>query len=145
MNKRKNDIRFRKPGMATSLALLSLFVIFVYGGLFISLMGIANWIIHAWNLTLLLDRDTPGVILMVFFLLAIWFMVVFGIAAIPYYVLRTQGRYKLASRVALVIIFLLFHIFTLPFILWPMVRNASPKLRARRQAKLRQMATRAVQ
>lgn len=139
MDKWINDARFQRPGMLASLTLLFLFVIFVYGALLVGIMGIANWIIHAWNLTFFLDLGFYGVGLMVLCLLATWFVIVFSIAALPYYFLRAQGRYKRASQLAQIIIFLLFNIFTLPFILWPMVRNASPKLRTKRHAKLRQM------
>lgn len=140
MSEQKHDVRFRKSGMAAPLVLLFLFVIFVYGALLVGLLEIANWIIHAWNQICLINSlGAFSVVLMALYLLATWFMVVFSIAAVPYYFLRARGKHKLADQTALVIIFLLFHIFTLPFILWPMVRNASPKLRAKRQAKLRQM------
>jgi len=139
MNMCDNDARFRSPGMMAPLLLIFLFIILVYGTLLVGLSEIANWIIHVWDIGFLLDLGFSGIALMVLCLVGAWFLAVFSIAAIPYYILRRQGRYRRASQIAVIIIFLLFHIFTVPIILWPMVRNASPKLRAKRRAKLRKL------
>lgn len=133
------DDRFREPGVAAPLTFLIMFVVFIYGALLVGLLGVANWIIHAWNLKFFLNLGGCGVLLLALLIPALWAVVVVICATIPYLVLRAGGRYIMASKVATIIVFAMFHIFALPWILWPMVRRGSPKLRRKRIEKLRKM------
>ena len=135
----QNDDRFREPGIAAPLTFLIMFVIFIYGALLVGLLGISNWIIHAWNLTFFINLGKFGVFLLAIIIPVLWAVIVGICASIPYYILRAGGHYLMASKVATIIVFAMFHIFALPWILWPMVRRGSPKLRRKRIEKLRQM------
>ena len=135
----QNDDRFREPGIAAPLTFLIMFVIFIYGALLVGLLGISNWIIHAWNLTFFINLGKFGVFLLAIIIPVLWAVIVGICASIPYYILRAFGHYLMASKVATIIVFAMFHIFALPWILWPMVRRGSPKLRRKRIEKLRQM------
>lgn len=137
---RENDDRFPQQSIAAPLTFLIIFIIFVYGALFVALLGVADWYIHAQNLTFFLKYGDLGVVMMVAVFLAIWISVVFIIAAVPYFILRAKGRFTQARKVALIIILLLFHVFAMPWILWPMIRRNSPTLRKKHRAKLRIMA-----
>lgn len=136
------DTEFTPSGMAAPLVFIILFIFFIYGALFLGLMGVSNTIIHECGLNSLLQFGNSGVFLGALCLLALWAALVFTLAAIPYFTLRAKGKGKTARLAGEVIIFLMFHVFTLPFILWPMVRNSSPRLRAKRVAKLRRMVLR---
>ena len=135
----QNDDRFREQGIAAPLTFLIMFIIFIYGALLVGLLGLSNWIIHAWNLTFFINLGKFGVFLLAIIIPALWAVLVAICASIPYYILRSRGSYLMASKVATIIVFGMFHIFALPWILWPMVRRASPKLRRKHIEKLRQM------
>ncbi|KAA6204601.1 MAG: hypothetical protein DU429_07880 [Candidatus Tokpelaia sp.] len=131
------DTEFKPSGMAAPLVFISLFVLFVYGALFIGLMGVSNTIIHHYRLHFFLQFGNFGAFLGLCCILALWAILVFALAGIPWCILRAKGRGKTGRLVGQVIIFLMFHVFTMPVILWPMIRNSSPRLRARRVARLR--------
>ena len=134
-----NDDRFREPGIAAPLTFLIMFIIFIYGALLVGLLGLANWLIHSWELTFFINLGNFGVFLVALLIPALWAVLVVVCATIPYAILRSNGHYLMASKVATIIVFAMFHIFALPGILWPMVRRGSPKLRRKHFEKLRQM------
>jgi len=131
------DTEFKPSGMAAPLVFIGLFIFFIYGALFIGLMGVSNTLIHYYKLEFLLQFGNFGVFLGLCALLACWVLLVCALAAPPYFILCAKGKSKTGRLVGQVIIILMFHVFTLPVILWPMVRNSSPRLRARRVARLR--------
>lgn len=133
------DTEFKPSGMIAPLVFIFLFVFFVYGALCIGLMGISNTLIHRYELSFFSQFGNFGVFLGLCCILAAWAALVFTLAGIPYFILRSRGKSKQGRLVGQVIIFLMFHVFAIPFILWPMVRNSSPRLRAKRAAKLRHM------
>ncbi|MHC5306237.1 hypothetical protein [Bartonella sp. LJL80] len=133
------DDRFREPGIATPLTFLIMFIFFIYGALLVGLLGVSDWIIHAWNLTFFLNLGGFGVFLLALIIPALWAVLVAICATVPYVILRARGRFILASKVATIIVFAMFHIFALPWILWPMIRRGSPKMRQNHIRKLRQM------
>lgn len=133
------DDRFREPGIAAPLTFLIMFVVFIYGALLVGLLGVANWLIHAWDLKFFLNLGGFGILLAALLIPALWAVFVAICATIPYRILRAGGHYIMASKVATIIVFAMFHIFALPWILWPMVRRGSPKLRRKHMEKLRQM------
>lgn len=134
----RSDTEFKPTGIAAPLAFMALFIVFVYGALIVGLMGVANTLIHRCELSFFLQRGNFGVFLGVCCLAAAWALLVAAFAALPYFILRRRGRNKTARLVKQVIIILMFHIFAMPFIiLWPMIRNSSPALRAKHFAKLR--------
>lgn len=137
MTEYAKDTGFKTSGMAAPLIFIALFIFFVYGALFIGLMGISNTIIHEHNLSFFTERGVFGAFLGVCCILAAWVAFVCICAGIPYYILKRRGKAKTARLTGQVILILMFHVFAIPFILWVMVRNSSPKLRARRVAKLR--------
>lgn len=134
-----DDDRFREPGIAAPLTFLIMFIVFIYGALLVGLLGVSNWIIHSWNLTFFINLGKFGVFLLALLMPILWAVLVFVCASIPYHILRSHKHYIMAHKVATIIVFAMFHIFALPCILWPMVRNGSPKLRRNRIKKLRQM------
>lgn len=137
MTEYAKDTGFQTSGKAAPLVFIGLFVFFVYGALALGLMGVANTIIHEQQLTFFVSRGVFGAFLGACCLLAAWTAFVALCAAIPYYILRRRGKAKTARLTGQAITILMFHVFTLPFILWVMVRNSSPSLRAKRVAKLR--------
>lgn len=137
---RAHDPRFRAPGVLAPMIFIVLFVVAIYGALIVGMLGIADWLIHACQLEFFLKLGNFGIILMMLGLLAAWIATAFICAAVPYYILRARGRYMLASRVASVIIVLVFNIFVFPCILWRIVRANSPHLRRRYRQKLKIMA-----
>lgn len=133
------DDRFREAGIAAPLTFLIMFVVFIYGALLVGLLGVANWLIHTWDLKFFLHLGGFGILLAALLIPALWAVLVAICATIPYRILRAGGHYIMASKVATIIVFAMFHIFALPWILWPMVRRGSPKLRRKHMEKLRQM------
>jgi len=95
----QNDDRFREPGIAAPLTFLIMFVFFIYGALLVGLLGLSNWIIHAWNLTFFINLGNFGVFLLAILIPALWAVIVGICAAIPYYILRSRGHYLMASKV----------------------------------------------
>jgi|GEM_PF-998612 len=130
---------FVTTGFAAPIVLMFLFIVFVYGAMAVGLMGVSNTLIHEHNLQWFLARGDWGAFWGMCFMLAAWAVTVFVFAAVPYFVLRARGKRKTARLTGQVIIFLMFHVFAMPFILWPMIRNSSPRLRAKRVAKLRRL------
>lgn len=139
-NSHRNDDRFPEQGIAAPVTFLVLFVIFVYGALFIALLGIADWCINAWKLTFFLNQGNWGIVMMVIIFLVLWVSIVFALAAIPYFILRSLGSSVKAKKVALIVIFSLFHVFAMPWILWSIIRRNSPTLRKKYNEKLKVMA-----
>lgn len=132
-----NDDRFREPGIATPIVFFGMFIFFVYGALLVGLSGVSNWIVHTKQLTFFLSLGGWGILLLDFCFIAGWVAFVFICAAVPYYILRAMGRYIMASKVASVIIIAMFLIFAWPWIMGPMIRRGSPKMRQKYIAKLR--------
>jgi len=138
-NSQNSHFRAHEYGIGGPLAFLILFVLFVYGSLIVGLLGASRWIIKSQDLVFFSNLGGTGIVLMMCCLLLIWFGTVLIAACVPYYWLRHLRRYRLADKVALIIIILLFHIFSVPFILWRMIRQNSPQLRRRHTRKLRRM------
>lgn len=134
------DERFHQQGISSPLFFLCLFIIFVYGSLILGLAECANWLIHSQNLVFLSALGLSGTAVVVVGFIIAWVAIVAIIAFIPYSILRMQGRMILADKVRTIVTLFLFHIFATPWILWPMVRNGSPRLRRAYRQKLKKMA-----
>ena len=72
----QNDDRFREPGIAAPLTFLIMFVFFIYGALLVGLLGLSNWIIHAWNLTFFINLGKFGVFLLAILIPVLWAAIV---------------------------------------------------------------------
>lgn len=134
------DERFHQQGISSPLFFLCLFILFVYGSLVLGLAECANWLIHTKNLVFLSALGLFGTAIVVACFIFAWVAIVAIIAFIPYAILRKQGRVILADKVRLIVTLFLFHIFATPWILWPMIRNGSPRLRRAYRQKLKKMA-----
>jgi len=99
------DDRFREPGIAAPLTFLIMFVVFIYGALLVGLLGVANWLIHAWDLKFFLHLGGFGILLAALLIPALWAVFVAICATIPYRILRAGGHYIMASKVATIIVF----------------------------------------
>jgi len=138
-NNQHRKVASHEYGIGGPLTFLILFVLFVYGSLLVGMLGASRWIIKSQNLVFFAQLGGSGIVLMMCCLFFIWFSVVALAAGVPYLWLRYLGRYRLADKVALIITLFLFHIFSVPFILWRMIRQNSPQLRRRHAQKLRRM------
>jgi len=138
-NEQKTDPPYQSRSIIGPLAFLILFILFVYGSLLVGMLGAARWLIESQNLSFFLNLDTVGIVLMMLCLFTAWFAIVLIGAGIPYLWLRRLGHYRCADKTALIIILVLFHIFSAPFILWRMVRHNSRYLSRRHHQKLRRM------
>jgi len=119
---------------------LIVFVLFVYGGLLIALLGASAWYIDAYDLTFFAALETAGIWLLALGCLVIWIAGAFILASIPYYILRFRRRYIAAENVRLYMFIILTGIFIVPFILWRNFRNNHPGLRRKYRQKLKHMA-----
>ncbi|EJF91024.1 hypothetical protein [Bartonella tamiae] len=131
------DDRFQDTGILTPLAFMALFIFFVYGALLVGLLGLSDWIIHAWHISILQNMGNAGIFLLALIIPALWFILAFIIATLPYIILRSKGHIRRARRIRTIILFAMFHIFAIPWILWPTLRRASPKLRQKHREKLK--------
>lgn len=130
---------------------LFLFVIFVYGALFIGLLGVANWLLHVWlneNSSvlnqfshILLNYGFFGVFLLAFILLLMWIAFNFLLSYGLYLLVRISGRKIGAYKTYNITIIGLFHIFAMPVILWGVIRQNSPYLKHKYFNKLRKLST----
>lgn len=130
---------------------LFLFVIFVYGALFIGLLGVENWLLHVWlneNSSvlnqfshILLNYGFFGVFLLAFILLLMWIAFNFLLSYGLYLLVRISGRKIAAYKTYNITIIGLFHIFAMPVILWGVIRQNSPYLKHKYFNKLRKLST----
>lgn len=130
---------------------LLLFVIFVYGTLFVGLLGLANWCLHLWqhssnlfikNLSIILiQKGFSGLLLVALGFLFFWILINFAISNILYYALRLSGKKIAAYKTYTITLMALFHIFAMPIILWSIIRKNSTYLTHIHYQKLRKLAS----
>jgi len=133
------DTGFKSAGLAAPLIFMGLFIFFVYGALIIGSMGVANTLIHYYHIDFLMQRGALGAFYAMCVMLSSWAILVLICAGVPYAILRARGKDKTARLTKQAILFLMFHVFAMPAILWVVIRNSSPRLRARHVAKLRRI------
>lgn len=134
--------------MVIPIVFLVLFIIFVYGALWVGSLGLANWLLHSAVLKLylpnlvayLLQQGVLGVIITSIVLLAIWVGCNFGLSYILYLIIRKSGRKIAAHKIYNISLMALFHIFFMPIILWSILRQKSVYLKHKYYAKLRKLA-----
>jgi len=134
------DTEFQPTGIAGPLIFMFLFILFVYGALWIGSMGVANTLIHYYHLEYFMKRGVWGAAEGAALMLAAWSLLACFCAFIPYLILRLSGKEKTARLTGQAVLILMFHVFAMPVILWVMIRKSSPALRARRVQKLRRLA-----
>jgi len=122
------------------LLFLILFVLFVYGSLIVALLGISAWMIDVYDLAFFVQFGNLGITALALCFLSGWLGSVFILATSTHFILRRLGRMILADKARLVIILVLVHIFTVPFILWRIFRNNHPELRHKYRQKLKRLA-----
>lgn len=121
----------------TSLVFLLLFVLCIYGALFIALFGLANWLLHSWGYFSVVDFKLVFATALCF--LACWLLLGIVISRLVYFSLRRYGRKK-AAKIAEITLFAMFHIFAMPVLFWRMfVQNCTP-LRRIFRARLKKLA-----
>jgi len=138
--KQARETHFDRHGVLAPLLFLISFVLFVYGGMLIAMLGVSAWAIDSHDLSLFAQLETLGIWLLAFCTVAVWLSGCFVVANIAYYILRLKRRYILAENVRLYMIIILVGIFIVPFILWRHVRNNHPGLRHRYRQKLKRLA-----
>ena len=132
----------KKKYMLSFLTFFLLFILFVYGALFIALLGIADWIIHSQNLQFFIERGNGGILSFAFLILISWVSCAVITATLAYYGLQIFVPKKQAQKISTIVLFAFFHIFATPCILWPSLRDNIPALKKRHKQKLKQIAKR---
>lgn len=138
-NEKQDDPRFRERGFVAPLIFMVLFIIIIYSFLLAGLLRLSTQIIETHQLTFFSNLGMFGEPLMAVLILLGWIIFVLAISIIPYRILRAKGHFMMAEKMATIIMLLLFHIFTFPWLCWRMVRNNSPVLRRRHRQKLKAM------
>jgi len=140
-NNNDHNVRHHAPpdrhDALAPLLFLILFVLFVYGSLLVAMLGFSAWIIDAYDLKAFAMHGDAGIVALAVCFLGGWIGSVFIIAFIAHFILRYMGHYMLADKTCLIIILVLIHIFTVPFILWRILRNNHPDLRRKYRQKLK--------
>lgn len=119
-----------------SLVFLLLFILFIYGALFIACLGLANWLLHSW----LSAVDTSLVFVTALAFVLGWACLSFAVSRLVYFICLCYGNKKRAGKIAEISLFAMFHIFAMPVLFWRMfVQNYLP-LRRYYRNKLKKIA-----
>lgn len=129
---------------------LLLFIIFVYGALFVGTLGIANWSLHIgqhssncainYVSNILIQYGVIGVFITAISFLSLWILINFLLSNILYIIIKVSGNKIAAYKTYNISIMALFHIFAMPVVLWSIIRKNNTFLMKLHYKKLRKLA-----